>query len=124
VKAFGEHGEPIGAVDFDYDALDRTPEDVDGEDLARVRQQTIIRVFQMIGIGTGDARRIGQRVLLIGFLLRLNDCKTQKELARRMGVTAGRASQALKSARREFSALARKIPHSAKSKTKPSRTGR
>jgi DNA-binding MarR family transcriptional regulator len=43
-----------------------------------------------------NARQAGTKVHLLAFAMGCSPCKTQKELARRLGVTPGRACQMLR----------------------------
>jgi hypothetical protein len=105
-QAFGEAGEPVSAVDFDFEALDRDSEDAGAEDLACLRREVVVQLFQMLTAGGANAKQIGRRVLLMAFLLGQSDCKTQRQLARRLGVTPEYVSRAIKSLKAEFPALA------------------
>ncbi len=75
-------------------------------DAARLRQETLCRFLAFI-TAKKDARQVGRRVLLLAFLLRVGDCRTQRALARRLKVTEGAISQKLKSLKREFARLSR-----------------
>ena len=104
-QAFSDDGTPVQAVAFDFDAVDSLV-DTNNDDLRRVRQETTVRLLQFLAT-RASARACGQRVLLLAFLAGASDCKTQLELAKRLGVTPSRVSQTLKSLRSEFARLAR-----------------
>lgn len=99
--AFDDAGEPVQAVAFQY------PQDEPQELSASERQEILCRLLQFLTGGRAKAKQIGQRVLLLSHLVSQSGCRTQRELARRLGVKESRASQSLKVARREFAMLAR-----------------
>ncbi len=96
-----EDGQPVNVV---------WPSDPDDElheaDAARLRQETLCRLLQCLTT-KANARQAGQRALLLSYLLHIGDCRTQRQLAKRLGVTPGRVSQGLNSLRREFARLSR-----------------
>lgn len=106
--AFDDRGEVVPTVGFDFDAVEAHP---DGEpeqsqdDVARARRETLFRLLHCLTTGAGT-KRIGQRALVLAFLAGATPFKTQKELAAKLGVSAGRVSQILNSAKRNFAKLA------------------
>jgi hypothetical protein len=52
----------------------------------------------------GTAQEVGRRCLLLCYIIAPDLIGTQRELARRLGVTEGRASQMLKAVRRNLGA--------------------
>jgi hypothetical protein len=65
----------------------------DGDE-ARIRQETILRVFTMLLEGDGNAEVIGRRVLWIGRGLKCHGApRTDTDLAKRLRLTKGRVSQ-------------------------------
>jgi hypothetical protein len=53
-------------------------------------------------VKSGTDKEVGRKALLTAFLIDPGLIGTQRDLARRMGVSEGRASQMLKVIRREF----------------------
>lgn len=102
--AFDESHHAIGAVDFDYPQDEPTTE---RELSAAERQEILTRTLQFLTGQNAKAAHIGKRVLLLAHLVGKSRCRTQRELAKRLGYTEGRASQALKVARAELAMLAR-----------------
>jgi hypothetical protein len=103
-----EAGQPVATVGFSYPAEDSEVAETAQEDQARLRREVMLRLLQMLTAGaSASARRIGQRTLVLAYLAGATPFRTQKQLAEKLGVTAGRASQILNSAKREFAKLAR-----------------
>ena len=103
---FDDDSQPVGTVDFDFGAVEREPEAAAHEEAARMRQETTLRLLQFLTT-KATAKQAGQRLHMLAFLLHASDCRTQRDLARRLRLTPGRVSQALNSAKREFAMLAR-----------------
>ena len=94
------NGALVPTVDFDFDALDaKEAEPLDAQDEARLRQQTIARTLQWISSGRQGALQIGRRAILAAYLV--NPIGSQRSLARRLGITGARVSQALRTLRRQ-----------------------
>jgi len=106
--AFDDDGQAVGAVDFDFDSLDKEtePEGVDSVADARLcfdRRQAVSAVLEIL---THDAtpKQAGQRAFILAHALKLGTCKTQRELAGQLGITPGRVSQLLNTVRRALTA--------------------
>jgi hypothetical protein len=69
--------------------------------LAAVRLKILRDTFRPL-VKDGSDREIGRKVLLLAYCLDPAAIGTQRELARRLGVTEGRSSQMLKVIRRSF----------------------
>lgn len=97
---FASDGKVEASVDFEYprDEAD------DDDDEQRSRRQTLMRLLQFLATDA-SAKKTGQRVLLLSHLLGVSGCRTQRALARRMGLTPGRVSQALNICRREMAMI-------------------
>lgn len=81
------------------EALDH-PDLPDELDIRRARQETIVRLLQWLTSGDRRSKAVGQRAIVTGYLLK--PIGTQRDLARRLGVTEARASQLIKEIRAEF----------------------
>ena len=108
--AFDESGEPCGSIGFDFDEVDarlagEEPEPP-AQAAARARQEATRRLLMLLATNA-DSYRVGQRTILLAYMLGVSDCQTQAELAERMNLSPGRISQALNILRREFATLAR-----------------
>jgi len=98
-------GRLLAIVNFQY------PDDVpiDGlsaEEESRLRREVTLRLVQFLAAHKAGTEQVGRRVVLLSYLLHVCDCKTQRDLAKRLGVTPARVSQALNAIKREFSMLA------------------
>lgn len=82
------------------EALDH-PDLPDECDVRRARQQTIARLIQWLTSDSRPAKSVGQRCIVVGYLLK--PIGTQRDLARRLGVTEARASQLIKEVRADLS---------------------
>ena len=101
---FDDDSEPVAVTSFSFPDEDSS----EADDVFRVRRETIIRLLQFITAGKREpAKTVGARVLLLAFLAGASDCKTQSELAKRLGITQSGVSRALISAKKDFSMLAR-----------------
>ena len=89
------------SVPFDYDAVDGLPAPDPHNDRTQIRIEALRNLLGFLTTGA-DAAACGQRVHLIAFMFKLGECRTQRELAIRLGLTPGRISQALNNLRREF----------------------
>ena len=67
-----------------------------------IRYEAVRELLAVLVNGDTNDREAGRRALLIAFILDRTLIGTQRQLARRMGVTEGRACQMLKSIRRNF----------------------
>lgn len=107
--AFDEAQRPVIAVEFPHDEVaDRLDGEAEPsrEDEARLRREILSRLLYFLTTRAGS-KRIGQRVLVLAFIAGATPFKKQKQLAAKLGVSAGRASQILKFAKRELSKLAK-----------------
>jgi Trp operon repressor len=96
-----ESGERVAVVDFDYGDCEAD------SDEARIRQETIRRLFDFLVRHSARPEQVGARVLELAYLLHCREvgCRSQKELARRLGVSEARVSAAIKSIRKEIAEL-------------------
>ena len=104
--AFDEDRRPVLAVDFPHGEVAAR---VDGEaepsqDEGRLRRECFFKLLYFLTTRAGS-KRIGQRVLVLAYLTGATPFRTQKQLAAKLGVSAGRVSQILKSAKCEFAKL-------------------
>ena len=107
-----EGGEVVSTIGFDFDAvaahLDGDQSGDEAEEKA-IRLETIKRLLAFLARGRKDARKVGKRVHLLGYLCGVSEAKNQRQLARVLGVTPGAVSQKLNLLRREFRTLARDL---------------
>jgi hypothetical protein len=103
-QVYFENEAPCATVDFVFPG-DNEPERT-CEDEGQLRREILFRLLQFLTMRAG-AKRIGQRALVLAFLAGAMPFKKQKQLATKLGVSAGRASQILKLAKAEFSKLAK-----------------
>jgi DNA-directed RNA polymerase specialized sigma24 family protein len=107
--AFDDHGKPVQAVGFVYPADEPEPEPpdaVDGAAAARTafdRRRAAAAIIEILIAGT-TMKQAGQRAFVLAYVLKLCPCRTQKELAKRLGVTPGRVSQILNAVKRAIAA--------------------
>ncbi len=106
IPAFDDDGNATLAEDFPYDVLDAasSTSEPTAEDERRIRHETIIRLIQRLTTGA-TARMVAQRVLIIAHLLHIGNCRTQKQLARRLGITQGQVSKGIKRIRASLCAM-------------------
>ena len=105
--ALDDSGQRVLSAGFDFDSLDAEADGVlCAADEARLRREVTLRLIQFLAGRKASAKQAGQRVLILSFLLHVSDCKTQRALAKRLGVTPARVCQALNEAKREFAMLA------------------
>ena len=118
-EAFGDDGTPCGSVDFDFDAIDvriaaavpqnsaeaepgaihLDPEELD-EMLGKAREAGAKKMLDFIITSDNSSPKvIGCRTLVASYLLRGSRWANQKQLATKMRVSPGRASQYIKAAR-------------------------
>jgi DNA-directed RNA polymerase specialized sigma subunit len=71
-----------------------------------LRRETLFRLLYFLTTRAGS-KRIGQRVLVLAYLAGATSLRTQKQLGAKLGVSAGRVSQILNSAKCEFAKLAK-----------------
>jgi hypothetical protein len=115
--AFDEDHHPVPATEFDYDAIDeRIAGEAEAVDLELLREEIAVNLLQML-CHKADARLVGQQALVLGFVTHAIDCKTQKELAKRLGIGKARCSRVVNQVRRDFLAIGR---HSADAGKLPS----
>jgi DNA-binding MarR family transcriptional regulator len=69
--------------------------------LAAVRLDATREALQLI-TADADARQAGTKAHLVAFILACSPCKTQKDLAARLGVTPGRVCQMLRVLNRSY----------------------
>lgn len=70
------------------------------DDVARVRREVIRRLLNFLTADEAAALAVGRRVILLVHLLGGDRAKTQRELARRLGLSFGRISQMLNALKR------------------------
>lgn len=85
---FDEHGKSIAAVDFDFDAVEPP------EPAAPVALPELLPWLA----GSGTPEQVGKRCILLAWLARPDS--TQRELARRLGVSPPAITKALRRLRR------------------------
>jgi hypothetical protein len=100
--AFDDDGKPVGVVSFDYDKIDDPDE---AGDVAAIRREVIVRTLQFLTGQRATAKRAGQRAILLAHLVRVGDCKTQRELARRLGLSPAAISKKVNALRKDLSML-------------------
>lgn len=100
-----ENGQIVPSVPFDFDAIDGLPAANPHDDRAQIRIEALRNLLGFLTSGA-DATACGQRVHLIAYMIKQSECRTQRELAKRLGLTPGRISQALNEVRRELSMIA------------------
>jgi len=111
--AFDDQGEVVCTVQPPADLGDVCPhcsrsyheEGLTSLDVAEIREQAIREVLDFLTAGEVEVNRIGWRCSLTAWLV--NRQESQRELAARLGVTEGRISQSLKSARDEIARFIR-----------------
>jgi hypothetical protein len=132
-QCFDDAGDPCGSVDFDFDAIDAhlaeqeqgdtlksftlnnladapgeisiTREELD-EMLAAARVTGAKKLLDFITDSDDySPKAIGHRALVSSYLLRGSRWATQRQLAKMMRITAGRASQQIKDMRHHMSFL-------------------
>lgn len=102
--SFDDAGRPTVVVDpvFPGDEPEAPPRS-DRSDAAR----TWLRLLQWLASG-GDARRAGERVVVLSFLLRLPDAPTSvRELGKALGVSPATSWRRLKRLREEIARISR-----------------
>jgi DNA-binding MarR family transcriptional regulator len=72
--------------------------------LAAVRFDAVREVLRTI-IADADAKQAGTKAHLLAFILGASPCKTQKELAAKLGITPGRVCQMLRVLNRAYRTL-------------------
>jgi hypothetical protein len=106
VTGYDEHQRPIPVAHPVYDPA----EDDGGDDLVFSRAdlaQALKGFISMAAETGGTPLRIGQNLLITNYKLGCSKWKTDRELAKFMGVTPGRLSQLIKQLPPPFAALAR-----------------
>jgi hypothetical protein len=103
-----DDGRPVAATDFDFAALDPQPEALLADEVKRIRLETIVQLLRMLDRGR-DATIVGRRLIFLAFLVKASQCKTQRELARRLNISPSRVSQKLNAVKREFALLAERL---------------
>jgi hypothetical protein len=111
--AFDDQSEVVPSVGFDFASVHThlDGEETSGDtDAAALRRQTLARLFQVLTTGANakplSAKQAGQRLHVLAYLTGQSPCKNQRQLARLLGLSAGRVSQKLNFARRELFNLA------------------
>jgi biotin operon repressor len=94
---FNDAGEVIAVADFEY------PDQHDPDEVRRAQRETVIRLLQLLTY-KAKSQQIGQRALLLAYILQAIDCGSQKAMAKKLGVKQSRVSRAVKSLRAQ-------IPH-------------
>lgn len=95
--AFDEQHRRIAVVWPNHDELDG-PDELD---IRRARQETIVRLLQWLTSDNRRAKGVGQKAIVAAWLIQ--PIGTQRDLARRLGVTEARASQLIKEVRADLS---------------------
>ena len=90
----GELAEIVPAVDGYKAIFDKMDCEQDGESNSRTSGEIAVRLLQRLTQGTPTPAEIGRRVLAMQYLIN-PDC-SQRLLAKRMGVSAGKVSSRLK----------------------------
>jgi DNA-directed RNA polymerase specialized sigma24 family protein len=93
--AFDDNQNPVLATPFTYPQ--DTP-DTSEADLRLVRQETIYRMLEFLTY-KATGKKVARRALFLAALCNLPKRTSQRQLAKAMGLTEGRVSQALASAR-------------------------
>jgi hypothetical protein len=100
--AFDESG-PVASVDFAY------PEDeaieAPASDTRLARQETVLALLRLLATKGATPHQIGQRVILLLFLLGRGDFRTQTEVAKRLGVSRARVSMAVNKLKATFASI-------------------
>lgn len=97
--AFDEDGTtPIATTDFVYPEEAREGGQAD---LDAIRQEIAVNLLRML-CHKSDCRRVGQQALVLGYVMHAIDVKTQKELAKRLGLSKGRVSKVVNQVREDF----------------------
>ena len=105
--AFDADGQRVLAVDFDFDSVDGETEPTrDADEETRIRQETIVHLLRYLSSGR-NARLTGRKVHLLAYICKVSDCKSQKELAKRLRVSPAAVSKQVNSLRRGLGRLAR-----------------
>jgi len=109
MSLYFENGSPVPTADFDYGSIDeRLSEDreLSARDASRLRREVIARTMAFL-TDRGSVKFVGQQAIVTAFIIKATPAiKTQKQLAEKLGVSAGRVSQILKSAKRGLTKLA------------------
>jgi hypothetical protein len=95
---FDEAGDRVAVTEFQFP--EDEPQAMADDDAARLRQETVQRLLQFLLANAHDPAIVGQRALLLGFLVNAGPARTQSELAKLLGLSDGRISQKLKELRR------------------------
>ncbi len=80
---------PVAVVEF------QQPEKQAADERAKMRQEIMVRLIQFLTVGR-DAKKAGRDLLIMAYVCQKTDCRSQRELANRLGVSPGRASQMIK----------------------------
>ena len=103
-SGFDDDGNKIAVVDFPYDSVDGERNgDAEKLDSCRSSQETLIRALQIITAGNVTPEEAGRRAMM--FQHWASPDGTQRQLADRMQVTAGRASQLFSEFKRHLKAF-------------------
>jgi len=94
---FDEQHQRIAVCWPNHDELDG-PDELD---IRRARQETIVRLLQWLTSDNRRAKGVGQKAIVAAWLIQ--PIGTQRDLARRLGVTEARASQLIKEVRADLS---------------------
>jgi hypothetical protein len=98
--AYDDFGEPVAVSEFRF-PVDGEPDQQLGALAAqRSRLEIITRLIGLLA--AGDAKKAGRRVHALAFILHASDCRNQRDLAKRLGVTPGRVSQILNEVKHEY----------------------
>ena len=96
---FDESPQPGAAEEFPFDELDRDvehPDSVEETKIAYLRRKVVSEFCDMLTAYDATPLQAGQRLFLLKHKMKLSGFKTMRELAERMGVSPGRASQIAK----------------------------
>lgn len=110
---FDDEGNPV-AISMPHDP-ENEPDD-EGQDSSRADITTVLGEFCRMMTTSASALQAGQRVLVLAYLMGKTDCRTHRDLAERLNVSAGRVSQILREIPAEFHSLCRLKGRTAKAR--------
>jgi hypothetical protein len=102
---FDDDGQAVPAVDFDFADVQGWDDEIDTGPLRQIRRavqkETIVRLIQHLTSGNPSAEHLGRRVHYLAFRLGQSPCKTQADLAQKLGISEAAVSKQVKAAKRE-----------------------